>query len=100
MSNPVNIAKESLPSGFMAGNGTVGTSEQVIDDKAFAIQKHIVIRADSDNGNDIIVGRPGDAANGFILHAGETSPPIYVDDTSKVAVVGGAADQAYSWIAN
>ena len=100
MSNPVNIAKESLPTGFMAGNGTVGVSEEVIDALAFPIQKHIVIRADSDNGGDIIVGRPGAAVSGFILHAGETSPPIYVDDTSKVAVVGSEADQDYSWIAN
>jgi hypothetical protein len=34
------------------------------------------------------------------LKAGEKTPPIYVNETDKIAVIGGDADQAYSWIAN
>lgn len=98
--NSVNIGNESLEDGFLAGNGTVGGTETKISSVNFKIRKHVVIRADSGNANTVIVGRPGAASAGFILNAGEQTPPIYVDETDKVAVYGGAADQAYSWIVN
>lgn len=96
----VNIAKVTLPDGFMAGHGTVGTTEQAVSGVNFEIRKQIVVRADGANTSTVVVGRPGDAANGFILKAGEQSPPIFVDATDKVHVVGGAAGQNYSWLSN
>jgi hypothetical protein len=94
----VNVVKESLPE-FLAGHGTVGTDEQKISEVNLPVHKHIVIRAASDNGGEIMVSSPGRAAEGFILAQGEQTPPIYVDETDKVAVVGSEADQDYSWLA-
>lgn len=96
----VNIANESLQEGFNAGNGTVGTSEAKISAINFPVRKHIVIRANTGNTNTVKVGTVGNATNGFVLLEGETTPPIYVNETDKVAVIGGAADQGYSWVAN
>jgi len=96
----VQVVKESLP-GFMAGNGTVGGTPAQLTTIAFPITKHVVVQAASGNGSTVSVGpASAQAANGYILAAGESTPPIYVDDTSKVWVVGGAADQDYNWIAN
>lgn len=97
----VNIGQESLQDGFMAGNGTIGQTEGKVSSVNFPIRKHIVIRASAANGaEEVIVGRPGDAVNGFRLAAGEQTPPIYVDETDKVRVVATAAGQDYSWVAN
>lgn len=64
------------------------------------VKKHIMLRANGANGTVIMVGNTADSAdNGFILSAGQQSPPIYVDDLNKLYIVGGAADQGYSWIA-
>jgi len=93
-----DIGKESLPS-FAAGSGTVGTS--AVQLPGARVCKHVVIRAGSGNGNVIMVGQSADTvANGYTLAAGEQSPPIYVDDLGKLWVRGGAASQAYSWLAN
>lgn len=96
----VNIAKESLPDGFMAGNGTVGAAEDKISPVNFPVSKHVVVRADSANTGTVKVGRPGNAAAGFVLKAGEQSPPIYVDQTDKIGIIGSAAGQVYSWVVN
>ena len=96
----INIGKESLEDGFLTGNGTVGTSEAKISAVNFPIRKHVVIRADSGNTNTITVGRPGAATVGYVLAAGEQTPPLYVDETDKVRVIGGAASQNFSWVAN
>lgn len=94
----VSIAKESLPE-FHAGHGTIGTSEAALSAVAFPVRKHLVIRADKANTNSVFVGTPGDAANGFKLGAGDETPPLYVDSTDKLAIVGMAAGQNFSWLA-
>lgn len=92
----VNVAKESVAD-WNSGNGTVGTTPQAIGE--YPVKKHVVIRATTGNTGTIgLSPNAGSAANGFILGAGETSPPIYVDDLNKVFVVGSAASQSYSWI--
>lgn len=96
----VNIGRESMPDSLLTGHGTVGTSEAKISAVSFPIAKHVVIRAAAGNTNTITVGRPGQAVNGFILAAGEQTPPIYVDETDKVRVIGGAAGQDFSYLAN
>lgn len=94
----VSISKESIDN-FLAGNGTIGTTEGKLSSVAFKVNKHIVIRADSANTSTIKVGRPGNAAGGFVLNAGDETPPIYVDQTDKIGIVGGAAGQNFSWVA-
>lgn len=95
----VQIAKESLPE-FHAGHGSIGTSEDKISAVAFPVRKHLIIRADKNNTNTISIGTPGDSANGFKLNAGDETPPLYVDSTDKLSIVGGAAGQNFSWVAN
>lgn len=99
MSNPVNIASESLPDSFRVGHGTVGLTPAKISDINWPVAKHIVIRADSGNGNVLYVGRPEDMANAFPLAAGQ-EVRVFVDETDKVNVQGGAAGQAYSFMVN
>jgi len=93
----VSIAKESITE-FHAGHGTIGTSEDKISAVAFTVRKHLVIRANKANTDSVFVGTPGDATNGYKLGAGDETPPIYVDSTDKVAIVGGAAGQNFSWL--
>lgn len=96
----VSIGRETSPEGFRAGNGTVGTSPAQLD-VGCPVLKHVVLRADSGNTNTIKFNyTSASATNGFILNAGDTSPPIYVDDVNKVWVIGGASGQVYSWIAS
>lgn len=96
----VSIYKE-VTDGFNAGHGTVGTSAQALQTDSWPVNKHVVVRADSSNGNTVSVGPNGGVASaGFVLAAGEQTPPIYVDDVNKVFVVGGASGQKYSWISN
>ena len=64
------------------------------------VKKYVMLRANGANGNVIMVGHSAaEVGDGFILSAGQQSPAIYVDDLNKVYIVGGAADQGYSWIA-
>jgi len=64
------------------------------------VKKYVMLRAHGANGSVIMVGHSAaEAANGFILSAGQQSPPIYVDNLNKLYLVGGASDQGYSWIA-
>ncbi len=64
------------------------------------LRKYVMVRANGANTNVIMVGHSADAvSDGFILSAGQQSPPIYVDNLNKVYLLGGAAGQGYSWIA-
>ena len=58
-----------------------------------------MIRANDDNTGTITIGTKGNEANGYILRAGESSPRIYLDDLSKVFIVGSGANQGYSYLA-
>lgn len=96
----VNIGREVID-GFNAGHGTVGTTPVPLQTASWTVNKHVVVRADSGNGNTVTVGpTAGGASGGFVLAAGQQTPPIYVDDVNKVFVVGGASGQVYSWISN
>jgi hypothetical protein len=66
----------------------------------WAVKKYVMLRANGANSNVIMLGNTAaNVGDGFILSAGQQSPPIYVDDLNKLYIVGGAADQGYSWIA-
>jgi hypothetical protein len=64
------------------------------------VKKYIMLRANGANGNVIMVGHSAaGAGDGFLLSAGQQSPPIYVENLNKLYLVGGAGNQGYSWIA-
>jgi len=66
----------------------------------WAVKKYVMLRANGANTSVIMIGNTAaNAGDGFILSAGQQSPPLYVDDLNKVHIVGGAADQGYSWVA-
>lgn len=94
----MDIGYESQPQ-FACGDGTIGTSGAML--VSFPVRKHVVIRANAGNESTIIIGHSEAAlANGFVLSAGQMTPPIYIDELSKVWIKGGDADQGYSWIAS
>lgn len=64
------------------------------------VKKYVMLRANGANTSVIMIGNtPANASDGFILSAGQQSPPIYADDLSRIYIVGGVADQGYSYIA-
>jgi hypothetical protein len=64
------------------------------------VKKYVVVRANGANTGIILIGTAvSNVGDGFILSAGQVTPPIYVDQLNKVYLKGGAANQGYSWIA-
>jgi len=97
----VNIGREAVAA-FQAGQGTVGVAAQKLSalDAVPPVMKYVIVKADATNTNNVFVGPSGvTATTGFRLDAGEVTPPIHVDDVSKVSVIGDAASQGYSWLA-
>ena len=95
----VNIGGEALNE-WCAGNGTVGTSPAQIFPSTKNVVKYIIVRANKANTGTISIGPTSAQADaGFILGNGDTSPPIYINDLSKVWLVGSDVSQAFSWIA-
>jgi len=96
----MEIQRESLPE-FFAGNGSVGTTAAKLTGTiSIPVLKHVVVRADSGNASTIKASHSAaGTATGFILAAGE-QVTIYIDATDKIWVLGGAASQAFSWIAS
>lgn len=95
----VNIGKAS-GSSFSAGSGTVGTTPQPLGPPT-PVRKCVVVRAARSNNRSIRLGSTKESASdGYLMEKGRVSPPIYVDDVSKIFVVSDAPDQAYSWIAS
>jgi hypothetical protein len=92
----VHVAKETVP-GFVAGNGTIGTTESLLTTLSLPVHKGILVKAMAGNSGTIMVGVPGNSVNGFILEAGESTPVIPVESTDSLAIVGSAVGQAYSW---
>jgi hypothetical protein len=96
----VNIGRESVSS-FYAGHGTVGLTPAQLAEIPLDVLKHVVIHADAGNGSTITVGpSSAQAANGYVLAAGEFTPPIYVDNLNKIWLVAADTDQEYQWVAN
>ena len=96
-----NIGREAT-NAFQAGQGTVGVTAQklAVADAVPSVLKYVIVKADATNTDNVFVGPSGvTATTGFRLDAGETTPPIYIDEVSKVSVIGGAASQGYSWLA-
>lgn len=64
------------------------------------VKKYVMVRANGANDSVVMIGHTAaGVADGFILSAGQQSPPIYVDQLNKVYLIGGLAGQGYSWIA-
>ncbi len=95
----VDVDRESQAE-FRTGSGTVGTESMPLSAVGWPVKKYLMLRANGANTSVIMIGHSAEgAADGFILSAGQQSPAIYADNLNKVYIVGGAADQGYSWIA-
>lgn len=82
------------------GHGVTITVNEHGHAVGWPVKKYVMLRANGANTSVIMIGNRADnAADGFILSAGQQSPPISVDDLNKVYLVGGAEGQGYSWIA-
>ena len=82
------------------GHGVTVTVNERGHAVGWPVKKYVMLRANGANGNVIMVGHSAaGAGDGFILSAGQQSPPIYVDNLNKLYLVGGAGNQGYSWIA-
>ena len=82
------------------GHGVTVTVNERGHAVGWPVRKYVMLRANGANGNVIMVGHSAAAVgDGFILSAGQQSPPLHVDNLNKLYLVGGAADQGFSWIA-
>lgn len=83
---------------FKAGHGTIGLTAAAAG-LGFVAVKGVKIKADLANANNVYVGHDENvsASNGFVLDAGE-EVFIEIDSLEKVWVIGGAADQGYSYL--
>lgn len=94
----VNIGRESLAE-WSSGHGTVDQTPVQLFAGVFEVRKYVIVRANAANTGTISLGNSAIRADaGFILAAGETSPKIYIDDLSKVWLIGSADSQNYSWL--
>lgn len=94
------MASQESHEEFKAGHGVVGTNPQRASTLTFKAYKVVRIKADMGNSDFVYVGdHEGiSSTSGFQLDAGE-SVDIPIDQIDKVWVVGGDADQGYSWLA-
>ncbi len=83
----MNIGREAVEE-FRAGQGLATQFASPILSSSVSVLKHVTIRAATGNSGDIYVGPSGVAVGtGFLLDAGDESPPILIDDLSKVHVI-------------
>lgn len=96
----MQIEKESL-SDFWTGTITVGTSAMKLSSVKREIRKGVYLRVGATPTDALLsIGKTvTDAATGFIVPAGETSPLLYVDDLSKLWLVSTKAGTLVTWFA-
>lgn len=97
----MNIEVSTVGDRIQSGQGTVGATRQILATKASTerLKRGVTIKAATGNANSVCVGGPEvSTSNGFILLKDE-SVFIACESVEQVYVVGGAADQAYHWIA-
>jgi hypothetical protein len=86
-------------SDFWTDAGTCNATPKRLKDGSFPLKHYVVVRANTSNTKAICVGNSDCANTGFILAAGEQTPPLPIDNLNKVWVVSTEGDQGYSWIA-
>jgi len=96
---PVIIGKQTK-SKFITNNGVVGVAVQALTTEPFDVSHSVTIEATAGNTDTIYVGENNQVAvgSGWPLTAGE-KVEIPIDDARKIYVIGGAATQAYKWLA-
>lgn len=84
---------------FKAGHGTIGLTAAKASTLSLRAVKGVKIKADLTNANNVYVGHDNtvSSTNGYTLDAGE-EVTVEIDSLDKVWVIGGAADQGYSWL--
>jgi hypothetical protein len=96
---PIQIGKQTK-SKFITGNSIVGITAKALTTQPFVASYKVVIEAKAGNSDTIYVGESDQVTsnNGWPL-AAEEQIEIPIDDPRKVYVIGGAASQAYKWLA-
>jgi hypothetical protein len=95
----ITLGRESIDSVVNAGHGVAIITEAPVSAIRFAIWKYIVVKADSANTDVIYLGARGYAASGFVLHPGDSSPPIPVDHSDSLGLCSGSGSQSFSYVA-
>lgn len=102
VSGSVGVVSVALPSAVYSGQKTVtshGTAEAL--GAAQAITGVLYVKALSTNtGNAYLGGASVDSSNGWILSAGEISPPILVDNVSKIFIDVDVDGDGVCWFAS
>ncbi len=82
-----NIGRETVEE-FWTGQGEATQFAAPVLSSSVPLLKHATVRAASGNPGDLYVG-PSNVAvgTGFILDAGDETPPIPIDDLSKLYVI-------------
>lgn len=96
----VQIDREAL-SDFWTGTITVGRTAAKLSVVKHEIRKGIYLQVGKKpKGAVVSVGKTKtDAAIGFVISAGETSPLFYIDDLSKLWIISTKANTPITWIA-
>lgn len=96
----MQIEKESLPD-FWSGTITVGLTAVQLSSVKHEIRKGVYLRVGAAPADSLVsVGKtPTDAAIGFIVPAGGTSPMLFVEDLNKVWLVSTKLATPVTWIA-
>jgi len=94
------IEKESLPD-FTSGTLTIGATPVKMSGVSHPLKKGVYIRVGAEpEGALVSIGQTSlNAADGFIIPAGQTSPMLYIDDLQKFWLVSTEADTPVTWIA-
>ena len=85
----VSIGKEAAEE-FQAGQGSVSIFPEPVLAAGYgqSVQKYVIIRADAANPGNLYVGPSTVVVGaGFLLDAGDETPPIYIDSLAKVHVI-------------
>lgn len=85
---------------FKTGRGAVGTTPTQISTHKLRVVKSVTIKASLKNKSIVCVGYGSNltSTNGYVLEPGQQIT-IEIDELNKVWVVGGEANQDYSWLA-
>lgn len=96
----MQIEKESLPD-FWTGTIVVGTSPVQFSAVEHKVRKGVYLRVGTTVADALIsIGKTAtEAATGFSVAIGVTSPLLYIDDLSKLWIVSNKASTPVSWIA-
>lgn len=92
--------KLSQPAFFTGLDASIGATAQQLTERSVALNRGIIITCTT--GTVYIGPNSGvSAANGYpLVSASDKTVEVFVDDPSKVWIIGDAPAQAYKWVAS